>query len=457
MYEAGDLELFGHSDPFGRHADRERKAKMIDTAIEKRRELGRAALAVMVALVTCAVLLLMLEPPARAGAESTNAMAITINDNAPASPYPSTISVGGIPRTITDLNVTLSDISYPYLDALDILVVGPGGQKVMLMSDAGGAFSLNHLPNLTFDDSSAPPSDSGAISCCRVSPVNYESPDNMPAPAPGEPYGTSLSIFDGTDPNGTWSLFVQDDDGFGDTGQIAGGWSLDITAAAQNDDFANAQAINSDTATITGDNIASGFEADEPNSFFSGGSVWYRWTAPNTGQTAIDTCNTDYDPIMGVFTGSAVNSLTPPGPGLGFINNGCVSGFGDKTSFTAQAGTTYNIQISGAPQGNFTLNLSGPANTVPRIVPRSPRPGSRIHDRSPLISAIVRASATALSKDDIRLLVDGHARPFSYNAATDRLIRKSSRLSYGGHTVKIVATDAHGGKAVRSWSFTVVR
>jgi subtilisin-like proprotein convertase family protein len=457
MYESGDLELFGHSDPFGKRADRERKAKMIDTAIEKRRDLGRAALAVMVALVTCAALLLMLEPSAWAGAESTNAIAITINDNAPASPYPSTISAGGIPRTITDLNVTLNDISHPYPDALDILLVGPDGQKVMLMSDAGGAFSLDHLPNLTFDDSSAPPSDSGAISCCRVSPVNYESPDNMPAPAPGEPYGTSLSVFDGTDPNGTWSLFVQDDDGFGDTGQIAGGWSLDITAATQNDDFANAQAINSDTATITGDNIASGFEADEPNSFFSGGSVWYRWTAPNTGQTTIDTCNTDYDPIMGVFTGSAVNSLTPPGPGLGFINNGCVSGFGDKATFTAQAGTTYNIQVSGSPQGNFTINLSGPANTPPTSTPRSPRPGSSTRDRTPRIRAIVGDSATDLAKANIKLFVDGKVRPFSYDQATNGLLCTSNRLSFGRHTVKVVATDAHGGTATKNWRFRVAR
>ena len=37
-----------------------------------------------------------------------------------------------------------------------------------------------------------------------------------------------LSVFNDTDPNGTWSLYVIDDT-LADTGSISGGWSLDIT------------------------------------------------------------------------------------------------------------------------------------------------------------------------------------------------------------------------------------
>jgi hypothetical protein len=41
-------------------------------------------------------------------------------------------------------------------------------------------------------------------------------------------------VFDGTDPNGTWSLFVFDD-GAGDAGRIAGGWSLELELAGEED------------------------------------------------------------------------------------------------------------------------------------------------------------------------------------------------------------------------------
>ncbi|HJQ29686.1 MAG TPA: hypothetical protein VJ827_10110 [Rubrobacter sp.] len=140
--------------------------------------------------------------------------------------------------------------------------------------------------------------------------------------------------FPGADPNGPWNLLVRDDTG-GDTGQITGGWSLDISTPPPNDDFVNAQDINTSTATISGDNIASGFERGEPDQL-GGDCIWYRWTAPNTGQTPLDTCNTNYDPIMGVFTGS---SSTIAAPGLYFIKNGCVSGFGDEATFTVRAGT----------------------------------------------------------------------------------------------------------------------
>ena len=58
-------------------------------------------------------------------------------------------------------------------------------------------------------------------------PTNGGAFDGTP-PAPAAPYGAALAIFNGTVPNGTWNLFVFDDL-IGDSGSIAGGWSLDIT------------------------------------------------------------------------------------------------------------------------------------------------------------------------------------------------------------------------------------
>jgi hypothetical protein len=50
------------------------------------------------------------------------------------------------------------------------------------------------------------------------------------APAPAPPHGTTLSVFNGVNPNGAWRLFVVDDAG-ADVGSIAGGWSLNIVTA----------------------------------------------------------------------------------------------------------------------------------------------------------------------------------------------------------------------------------
>jgi hypothetical protein len=48
-------------------------------------------------------------------------------------------------------------------------------------------------------------------------------PNTAPAPNPG--FGGDLSRFDGLGPNGDWKLFAYDDAN-GDSGELAGGWSI---------------------------------------------------------------------------------------------------------------------------------------------------------------------------------------------------------------------------------------
>ncbi|HET7489253.1 MAG TPA: Ig-like domain repeat protein [Acidimicrobiales bacterium] len=155
-----------------------------------------------------------------------------------ATPYPSTIAVSGFTGTLTDVNVTLSNVSSTYGDDLEVLLVGPGGgsQNLILVSDAGGAGSLTNA-TFTFDDSAASSVPTSAWSTGTYKPTNYTNippndADTFPAPAPSPSGATTLAgAFGGISPNGTWSLYVTDDS-CGGTVTVAGGWSLDITAPA---------------------------------------------------------------------------------------------------------------------------------------------------------------------------------------------------------------------------------
>ena len=162
----------------------------------------------------------------------SNSDGITINDSpstvpTAATPYPSDITVSGLTGPITDVNVSINGLTHSFTADIDVLLVGPAGQKIFLMSDTGGTSDVTNI-NLTLDDEAGSDLPSSALSSGTFKPTNLGGDDSFPAPAPIGPYGSLLSDFDGTNPNGTWSLYVVDDFNF-DEGTIAS-WSLDITA-----------------------------------------------------------------------------------------------------------------------------------------------------------------------------------------------------------------------------------
>jgi hypothetical protein len=169
--------------------------------------------------------------PGGTGAFS-NPAAITIPSSGSGAPYPSSINVSGLTGSVLKVTATLTGYSHGFSDDVDVLLVGPAGQKVILMSDAGGGGAPSNI-SLTFDDAAATAVPDGApIVSGTFRPANYEgtASDVFAAPAPAGPYATVLAAFNGTNPNGTWRLFVRDDfTGF--NGSISGGWRLDIQTA----------------------------------------------------------------------------------------------------------------------------------------------------------------------------------------------------------------------------------
>lgn len=167
--------------------------------------------------------------------ERANATKITIpysGTRGIASPFPSAIAVAGVTGTVSKVTVTFDGFSHAWPGDVDALLVGPTGQAVLLMSDVseGAGLAVNNL-SLTFDDAAAAnlPA-STLITSGSYKPTNYGSGDSFSAPAPGGAYGSALAVFNGLNPNGNWSLYIQDDSSQ-DVGSVAQGWHLSITTS----------------------------------------------------------------------------------------------------------------------------------------------------------------------------------------------------------------------------------
>ena len=166
-----------------------------------------------------------------------NTTPIAITDNATSAP--SSIVVNGFDTPIADVNVSLNVYSHTQPADVDVLLVGPAGQTALIMSDVAGAgTALND--NLTLDDQDPDQlPQQGDLESGTFQPTNYDFsslPDSfapnplIPAPLPS---GSALAVFNGTNANGSWTLFVDDadDDTPDSSGSFGAGWSLRITTA----------------------------------------------------------------------------------------------------------------------------------------------------------------------------------------------------------------------------------
>ena len=138
------------------------------------------------------------------------------------------------------------------------------------------------------------------------------------------------------------------------------GWNPAAVSPPPNDNFSAAQVINGCSGTTNGTNVSATKESGEPDHASNGGtrSVWYQWQAPNTGTAEFTTVGSLFDTVLGVYTGTAVNSLTTIG-----TNDDVQAGTTtSKVTFQATAGTIYRIAVggfnnnSGGDFGTFTLN-----------------------------------------------------------------------------------------------------
>ncbi|MFN8445952.1 MAG: DUF11 domain-containing protein [Caldilineaceae bacterium] len=168
-----------------------------------------------------------------------NLAPLTLPDSPVLSPtvadlYPSVINVANVVDSVVNVAVTLHHLSHSQADDLDILLVGPSGDSVTLMSDVGRSVALNDI-TLEFTDSAPLLPALGSVSSGQYRPTNNateggDATDTYPAPGPG---GLSdarplLGRFNNKLANGAWKLYVVDDHA-DHGGALLGGWSLTLT------------------------------------------------------------------------------------------------------------------------------------------------------------------------------------------------------------------------------------
>jgi hypothetical protein len=129
-----------------------------------------------------------------------------------------------------------------------------------------------------------------------------------------------------------------------------------VTVPPANDLFANRALITSLPALRTGSNRNATFEPGEPDldSDGSGSSVWWSWTAPQAGVAIATTAGSNFDTLLGVYTGTSVAGLT-----LVRSNDDATGVFTSTVLFRTVGGTTYHFLVDGyaGDQGDIQFNL----------------------------------------------------------------------------------------------------
>ena len=191
---------------------------------------------------------------------------------------------------------------------------------------------------------------------------------SVPAPRVGVYTGTSVTALTAVNPtttggasfaatSGTTYQIVVDSISNA-TGSVALSLALSAPpiASPANDNFSAATPLSGATATATGLTTAATAETGEPaHGAVAAKSVWYKWTAPADGVCAVATRGSDFDTVLAIYTGMAVNALT-----LVARDDDGGGNSTSATAFVATSGTTYFLAVDGygGVSGNVALSLA---------------------------------------------------------------------------------------------------
>ena len=199
----------------------------------------------------------------------------------------------------------------------------------------------------------------------------------------GSNFDTLLGLYTGSDVSGLTQIGGNDDsngtlqsqvtfdavagtayqiavDGYRYYGSDAVSGNIALQLAPTNDNFVNLFTLSGSSASAIGSNVFASKETGEPNhgNVPGGKSVWWSWTAPVSGNVTFSTAGSNFDTLLGVYTGSDVAGLS-----LIAGNDDSNNTLQSQVTFNAVAGTDYKIAVDGfgsgetASAGAIALNL----------------------------------------------------------------------------------------------------
>ena len=277
--------------------------------------------------------------------------AITVPSAGPADPYPAVIQVTNVTGVLRKVTVRLNQLTHTWPADVDIMLVSPAGQKVILMSDAGAGFPVSGV-NLTFDDAAtASLPDQAPITSGTYKPTDYP-PADFFSNAPAGPVQFTMSAFEGFDPNGTWSLYVVDDTAL-NNGAIFSGWTLNLTTVTPAFDLAIAASSSPEPVAV-------------------GGALTYVSLVTNLGPSAVTgVIVTNPIPVGSTFlsASSSRGTFFNDGAGnlvfsLGAMNNGATASVTVVVAPLQAGFVTNTVRVSGVggeifPANNTSTVVSG--------------------------------------------------------------------------------------------------
>lgn len=171
----------------------------------------------------------------------------------------------------------------------------------------------------------------------------------------------------------------------------------DALGLPPNDAFSRATALDGGSGSFHGSNELATAEPGEPEHAGSSAarSLWWRWTAPTTGDATFSTVGSSFDTRLAVYAGASIAGLQP----LAADDDSGGSGT-SQLSFVASAGTVYSIAVDGkgGGRGNVTLSWKSTAWPVADMqLFLSPMPFAGVAGAASILSATVHNAGPAAS------------------------------------------------------------